>query len=322
MSMIKVEDLRKEYGKFVAVKGINFEVEEGEIFGFLGPNGAGKTTTINMLIGLARATSGRIFYLGKEYTKKIKSAQHFMGIVPDESNLYDEMNGFDNLSFCGALYGMGKKEREARAKELLQRFQLHETGRKPFKKYSRGMKRKLTIAAAIIHRPRLLFLDETTTGLDVVSAREIRQLILHLNQQGTTIFLTTHYIEEAQKLCNHVAFIVQGELVRYGTIAELMKEDENKRVVQITYQKGDLDINHKLKEAFPNYQVQLENNHTLKIYGKESLNLVPVMRFFEKLGIMVYEARVLGPSLEDVFVRETGVKIMEMGNGKGGGRRE
>lgn len=318
MRMIDVKDLTKKYGDFHAVNGIHFSIAKGEIFGLLGPNGAGKTTTINMLTGLSRVTKGAIFYLGEEYTNRIKAAQRLMGIVPDESNLYDELDGFENLCFCGALYGMEKKEREERAKQLLKDFKLDTTGKKPFKKYSRGMKRKLTIAAAIIHRPKVLFLDETTTGLDVVSAREIRNMILDLNQGGTTIFLTTHYIDEAEKLCHRLAFMVNGKIIRLGAVHELMTEEDQETVIEFTLNNGVMSILPEMQGIFSEHRMEAMSNGSLKIYAKESVNLTPFMGFFEEKGLSVFEAKVLRPSLEDVFVKVTGVKMMEMREEKGG----
>src|SRR5690554_6920378 len=221
--VIEVKNLSKNFGKFTAVHGISFSVAGGEIFGFLGPNGAGKTTTINMLTGLARPTAGKISICGQDGIKNIKRVQRFIGIVPDESNLYDELSGFENLVFCASLYGMGKKEREAKARELLARFGLADTGERPFKAYSKGMKRKLTIAAGIIHNPKILFLDEPTTGIDVESARQIRSLILDMKERGTTVFLTTHYIEEAERICDRIAFIVNGKIVKTGAVNQLME---------------------------------------------------------------------------------------------------
>jgi len=168
---IQVENLRKRFGEVEAVSDISFCVRRGELFGFLGPNGAGKTTTINMLIGLARPDSGRIRIGGIDCTARPSEAQHLIGVVPDESNLYPELSGFENLCFCGALYGMGKAERTARARQLLDDFSLSPAMNRKFGGYSKGMKRKLTIAAGIIHKPEILFLDEPTSGIDVASAR-------------------------------------------------------------------------------------------------------------------------------------------------------
>ena len=200
VSSIAAEGLAKRFGEVQAVADASFEVLQGELFGFLGPNGAGKTTTINMLTGLARTDAGKIRIAGIDCTGNPKAAQHLTGVVPDESNLYPELTGFDNLCFCAALYGMKKKEREGRARELLETFGLADEAHRKFAGYSRGMKRKLTIAAGIIHNPPILFLDEPTTGIDVASARQIRQLIAGLHRAGATIFLTTHYIEEAERL--------------------------------------------------------------------------------------------------------------------------
>lgn len=157
MEIISVTNLIKKYGEFQAVNGINFSVEQGEVFGFLGPNGAGKTSTINMMVGLSRPSGGRIMIDGIDAIKDIKKVQRMIGVVPDENNLYYEMDGFGNLCFCASLYGMHKAEREKRAGELLEQFNLTEAGKRPFKAYSKGMKRKLTIAAGIIHNPKIIF---------------------------------------------------------------------------------------------------------------------------------------------------------------------
>jgi ABC-2 type transport system ATP-binding protein len=157
MGMVCVSRLKKTYGSIPAVDDISFDIEKGEIFGFLGPNGAGKTSTLNMMIGLSRPTAGEITVDGIDVRRQTKKAQAIMGIVPDESNLYNEMDGFENLCFCAALYGMRKEERESKARQLLEQFRLKDAGKRPFKAYSKGMRRKLTIAAALIHSPKILF---------------------------------------------------------------------------------------------------------------------------------------------------------------------
>ncbi|MEW6171435.1 MAG: ABC transporter ATP-binding protein, partial [Candidatus Omnitrophota bacterium] len=219
--IIESVNLKKNFDDFTAVNSISFYVNKGEFFGFLGPNGAGKTTTINMLVGMAKITDGKILYKGEDLTKNIKKAQKLIGIVADESNLYDEMSGYDNLCFCGSLYGLSKKVREIKSAELLEIFGLSQAANKKFKAYSKGMKRKLTIAAAIIHEPEILFMDEPTTGIDVASVRQIRNMIKELHKNGTTIFLTTHYIEEAERLCERVAFINKGKIIKTDTVANL-----------------------------------------------------------------------------------------------------
>lgn len=325
MPILEVKNLSKTFGDFVAVDDLDFSLEKGEIFGLLGPNGAGKTTTINMLTGLARPTSGSIILSGVDCLKNGRKARQRIGIVPDESNLYEEMNGLDNLSFCASLYGMDKKTREKKGGELLKQFGLDDTGKKPFKAYSKGMKRKLTIAAGIIHDPQILFLDEPTTGIDVESARQIRQLILNLNAGGTTIFLTTHYIEEAERLCSRIGFMVSGKLIKQGTLGQLMAEAQQENVVQFTLENKPDHTVESLKAAllgtFPGYGIQITDEQTVRIRSSAKLDLLPLMRVFAENEVAVYEAKILRPSLEDVFVNITGVGLAKMKKEKEGKKK-
>lgn len=309
---VEVEGLEKKFGEIQAVDSISFRIQVGEVFGFLGPNGAGKTTTINMLTGLARPDTGEIRFFGRNYSGNVKKAQHLMGIVPDESNLWPELSGFENLGFCGALYGMDRRERETRARELLETFSLSDAANRRFGGYSRGMKRKLAIAAGIMHRPRILFLDEPTTGIDVASARQIRLLLAELNKEGTTLFLTTHYIEEAERLCGRIAFIVGGKIVRLDTLAELVKQVQGKRIVQLELGATVKELIEPLGAAFSDVEFEAVSGTVLRAYSESTLALAPLIRFFEDHGIDVTEARAIRPSLEEVFVRITGVAIDQM----------
>ncbi len=309
---IKATDLTKQFDDIIAVNNISFNIREGELFGFLGPNGAGKTTTINMLTGLARPDSGTIHIAGMDCSKNPKAAQHLTGVVPDESNLYPELTGFDNLCFCASLYGVSKKERRSRAGELLQAFDLEKAAHRKFAAYSKGMKRKLTIAAGIIHRPRILFLDEPTTGIDVASARQIRRLITALCNEGTTIFLTTHYIEEAERLCERIAFIVNGQIIRNDTVANLLQPVKDRKSLLITARNLSVKISAKLGEAFPEFEFRQESDDQLRIDSEKTPGIGPVVRFIEEQGAEVTEARQLKPSLEDIFVRITGIEADDM----------
>jgi ABC-2 type transport system ATP-binding protein len=211
--IIQASNLTKSYGDLLAVDHISFEVKKGEIFGFLGPNGAGKTTTIRMLTGLSQPTDGEAFVIGFNIRTEIVEAKRHVGVVPENSNLYDELSAIDNLVFMAQLYGVPRAQRKNRSEELLKVFGLYQRKDSPFRTFSRGMKRALTIAAALIHNPDILFLDEPTVGLDVVAARSLRNLIANLHQQKTTIFLTTHYLEEAELLCDRVAIIAKGKIL-------------------------------------------------------------------------------------------------------------
>ena len=322
-SAIKVEGLAKRFADVEAVTAVDFSVASGELFGFLGPNGAGKTTTINMLTGLARPDAGVIEIGGIDCTKHPRAAQHLIGVVPDESNLYPELSGFDNLCFCAALYGMSKAERQARAKELLAAFDLTKVAHRKFGGYSKGMKRRLTIAAGIIHKPPILFLDEPTTGIDVASARQLRQLIEDLHRQGTTIFLTTHYIEEAERLCDRIAFILSGRVVRVDTVANLVQPIREKQMMEITCTNVVNGTMGTLAKAFPNLDFTCPHPQSIRVEAVDPIRVGPLVRFLEERGMEVAEARKKQLSLEDVFVQITGIgaDMMRTEKEKSGGRQ-
>lgn len=320
---IDVTNVTRHFDEVEAVDGISFSVMQGELFGFLGPNGAGKTTTINMLTGLVRPNTGSIRIGGIDCTDNPKAAQHLVGVVPDESNLYPELTGFDNLCFCAALYGIGKKERQTRARDLLDYFNLVPAADRKFAGYSKGMKRKLTIAAGIIHRPPILFLDEPTTGIDVASARQLRQLISDLHRQGTTIFLTTHYIEEAEQLCDRVAFIVSGRIVQTDTVEHLVQPVREKHVVQITCLTLPAGIEERLSAEFSGFEFTVCGQDVVRVEGDGPVPVGPLVRFFEERKVEVTEAKRMRPSLEDVFVQITGIEVTMMRKEKekkGGGQ--
>jgi len=320
---IVVKALSKHFDEVEAVAGISFTVRRGELFGFLGPNGAGKTTTINMLTGLARPDSGTIRIAGIDCTGSPKAAQHLIGVVPDESNLYPELTGFENLCFCASLYGLGKTERQVRARKLLEAFGLTKAANRKFGGYSKGMKRKLTIAAGIIHKPEILFLDEPTTGLDLASARHLRQLITELHRAGTTIFLTTHYIEEAQRLCDRIAFIVSGRLVRIDTVEHLLQPLQGKHMMQLAFENLVNDMQAKLSQSFPDLEFTTLGPGLIRVEADKPIRVGALIRFLEEEGAEVSEARRIRPSLEEVFVRITGIEAEAMHKEKekpGGGR--
>ena len=305
---IRVENLYKRFGPVEAVAGISFGVRQGELFGFLGPNGAGKTTTINILTGLARPDAGTIRIGNIDCATNPRAAQHLIGVVPDESNLYPELTGFQNLCFCASLYGIAKEERRTRARELLAYFGLAEAAGRKFNGYSKGMKRKLTVAAGIIHQPEILFLDEPTTGIDVASARQLRQLIAALNRAGTTIFLTTHYIEEAERLCHRIAFIVSGRIVRIDAVANLLQPLKDRHRVQIACTGGDDGLQQGLNTAFPDLEFAFPSPGVIHVSAPGQVHVGPLVRFLEDQGAEVAEARRMQPSLEDIFVRITGIE--------------
>jgi len=307
-----VEELTKRFELVTAVDHISFAVGQGELFGFLGPNGAGKTTTINLLTGTAKPDGGRIRIGGLECTGHPKRTQHLIGIVPDESNLYPELTGFDNLCFCAALYGLRKNDRQERAAALLEMFDLTEAANRKFGTYSKGMKRKLTIAAGIIHQPPVLFLDEPTTGIDVNSARQIRQLISDFHRSGTTIFLTTHYIEEAERLCQRISFIVKGRIVRTDTVSNLLQPMQERHIMVFSASSQNTIPIRALSAAFPQFSFHDLPDRRMRVESREAIFVGPLIRFLEDRGVEVTEARLQLPSLEDVFVQITGIEAKDM----------
>ncbi len=313
---IEAVDLKKNFGEVAAVAGVSFAVDQGELFGLLGPNGAGKSTTINMLIGLARPGAGSIRIGGVDCSKNPKAAQHLIGVVPDDSNLYPELSGYDNLCFCGALYGMDKAARRKRAGDLLELFGLAPAGRRKFGGYSKGMKRRLTIAAGIMHSPGILFLDEPTTGIDVESARHIRALLAELHAAGTTILLTTHYIEEAERLCGRVAFLVTGRVVAVDTVERLVAPLSGRHAVRVVCAGEVSGYVAGLAAAYPDCLFTLAGTDAIRVECGFPVRVGAVVRSLEEAGAEVLEARRLRPSLEDVFVRLTGIKAEALGREK------
>src|SRR4030066_882680 len=231
--IIQVKDLTKFYGNTFAVDHLSFDVKEGEVFGFLGPNGAGKTTTIRMMVGLTQPSSGTALINGHDILKEPVEVKKTIGLVPETSNLYGELTSLENLIYQAELYGVPKKERRSRSLQLLEEFGLKEHQDKPFQKLSRGLKRRLTIAAALIHHPKILFLDEPTTGLDVMSARGLRKLIGDLKKKGVTLFLTTHYIPEAESLCDRIAIIVKGKIRVMDTPENIRSQTKEIKILEV-----------------------------------------------------------------------------------------
>jgi ABC-2 type transport system ATP-binding protein len=221
MGFVEVRDLGKRYGSITAVDGVSFDIHKGEVFSLLGPNGAGKSTTIGMLSALVPPTSGDARIGGLSVRERSTALRRLFGIVPQEIALYEEMSGRDNLLFWGRLYGMRGKALSVRVDEILDRVGLAERARSRLGTYSGGMKRRLNIAAGLVHGPRLLFMDEPTVGIDPQSRRAVLDLILDLKKEGTTILYTTHYMAEAEELSDRVGIIDHGRLLAVGTCREL-----------------------------------------------------------------------------------------------------
>src|SRR5258705_4225172 len=222
-SAVETFSLSKQFGSFVAVDHINLKVESGSFFGFLGPNGAGKSTTIKMLTGLLAPTSGRLLVLGVNISEQPMEVKRRIGVVPEDLNLFERLTGAEMLSFTGRMYGLSREEIALRSRELLELMDLQDDPRKLIIEYSHGMKKKLSLACALIHRPEILFLDEPFEGVDAIASRTLKDLLSRLTARGLTVFLTSHVLEIVQRLCTDIAIISQGKLLAAGSLNELRK---------------------------------------------------------------------------------------------------
>jgi len=306
---IEVHDLTKYYGDHLAVDHISFDVRQGEIYGFLGPNGAGKSTTQRMLTTLLEPTSGQILIHEHDLARDAYPAKRIMGLVPEESNIYTELTAWDNLIFTAQLYRVPVNQRTARASELLETFGLWENRAVKVENYSKGMRRRLSIAMAIIHQPSLLFLDEPVPGLDAQSARAIREMIRQLNADGTTVFLTTHDIEEANQLCNRVAILNHGKIAAIDTPERLKATFRRVQSVEVA-----LDPEGQMQKdalgALSGVTQLIKAGDKWRLYTEDPSSLVPqIVHYAEENNLRVLHLNTLGPSLEDVFLEITGQEI-------------
>ena len=326
LSAIEVRGLTKRYGKLLAVDSIDFNVGQGEIFGFLGPNGAGKTTTVMMLTTFLEPTAGTIRIHGYDVSRESLSARAFMGIVPEESNIYTELTAEDNLLFTGKIYRMPRRERNRRAGELLEIFGLADKARVKVQEFSRGMRRRLTVAMALMHSPKLLFLDEPIAGLDVQSARYIKTLVRDLNTSGVTVFLTTHQIEVANELCHRVAIIDHGRIATIGTPDELKASIESVQTVAVSFDASEDDSIPSLA-GLPGVNHEVRSGNGRRLYTDSPADVIPaVVNFSREHGLRIISLNTLGPSLEDVFLKITGQEVGTIlapskAEGKRGGKR-
>ena len=335
---IEVSNLTKYYGDLLAVDHINFEVHQGEVFGFLGPNGAGKTTTQRMLTTLLEPTEGRIIINGHDLAHDAYPVKRQMGLVPEESNVYTELTAWDNLMFTARLYRVPRAERVTRARELLETFGLWEKRDVKVEDFSKGMRRRLSIAMAIIHRPTLLFLDEPTPGLDAQSVRAIRGLIRQLNAEGTTVFLTTHQIEEASQLCDRVAIINHGRIAAIDTPERLKRAFQRVQSVEVALE-PDGPETQRVSEtlgaslaALPGVTTSVKMGDKWRLYTENPSALLPqVIDYARSHRLRIVSLNTLGPSLEDVFLEITGQQVgtvrheTKVGSGRrgeGGPRRK
>jgi ABC-2 type transport system ATP-binding protein len=302
---IVVEDLTKHFGEFVAVDHVNFSVNPGEIFGWLGPNGAGKTTTIRMLLGLITPTSGKMSVLGFDPAKQTKAMQAQVGYMSQQFTLYNELTARENIRFYGQVYGLSSSELEQRQDELLRMAGLQDRANTLTGSLSGGWKQRLALGCAIVHRPRVVFLDEPTAGVDPISRREFWELIYNMAKQGVAVLVTTHYMDEAE-LCQRVGFISQGRLAAMDSPARLKQTQMRGRVLEISSPSPDRVMS-ALKAVQSNGQIPLDE---VALYGAQIHAVIPadekyreaVRQILDAENIPVTSLVWIEPTLEDVFI--------------------
>jgi ABC-2 type transport system ATP-binding protein len=302
---ISVTNLTKRFGDFTAVNGINFEVKRGEIFGFLGPNGSGKTTTIRMMLGLMTPTSGAVEVLGMKVDGDTRNIRPRVGYMSQRFSLYNDLTVLQNLNFYGAAYGLSNSDLHTRIKDALSMAGLEGRENNKTKDLSGGWRQRLALSAAILHRPEVLFLDEPTAGVDPLSRRAFWDLLYQLISEGITVFVTTHYMDEAEH-CHRLAFIQYGNIIAYGTEEEIKKEMMRGQVLELepSDAPGAVKV---LRAAQQSRKILLEE---VELYGALVHVVAPNIKQFqpaikselEQAGIYAEQMSVIEPSLEDVFI--------------------
>ncbi len=306
---VKAENLEKVYrGGVKALRGVSFCIKHGEIYGLLGPNGAGKTTTVKILSTLIKPTSGDAKILGYSVVRESQKVRRVIGIVPQDLTSDDEMTGFENVYIQARLYGLSREKAREKTLEVLEFMGLKDAAFRKAGTYSGGMRKRLEIAMSLVHEPKILFLDEPTLGLDVQSRRHLWDLVLELKKRGTTILLTTHYMEEAESLSDRVAIIDHGKIIAEGTPDELKARVGGDRIYIRPVDPAELDtICSKLSSR--GYDCRIVEGLVVVKVGRAEEHIIGIAKLLE--GHRIAEFRISKPNLEDVFLELTGRRLRE-----------
>ena len=310
MSLLQTNQLVKRFGDLVAVGGVSFEVNEGEIYGLLGPNGAGKTTTISMACGLLKPDGGDIHVDERNFWSDPVAARRIMGVVPQEIALYEELSGRENLEFWGRVSGLSPTDASSRAGELLEALNLVDRGNDAVKKYSGGMKRRINLGSALMHRPRLLLLDEPTVGIDPQARNAILDFIRGLVADGVSILYTTHYLEEAESLCHRIGIIDHGKVLAEGSLAQLRHSLGDTHLYIIEGKFADAD-----PATWPGFtdkfKIVQHADGQLVVSAQDHRDPSADLKELLALPVAVENVTFKRPSLNDVFLSLTGRELRE-----------
>lgn len=303
---IQVKNLHKDFGEVYAVQGIEFEIQRGEIFSLLGPNGAGKSTTISMISGLLKPDQGEIVVTGYDVEKESMQTKAAIGVVPQEIALYDDLSARENLTFWGKMYGLRGDPLKKRVNEILEVVGLTDRQKGRVSKYSGGMKRRLNIGIALLHKPDVVIMDEPTVGIDPQSRRNILDSVMELNQRGMTVFYTTHYMEEAQELSDHIAIMDHGKIIASGTHNELVKIVGELDRIELTINTESVNVIEAWQSIAGVQQVTAENGHITLLADDSNIVLPEIFEAAAKADSRITSVDIQEPNLEAVFLHLTG----------------
>jgi ABC-2 type transport system ATP-binding protein len=308
--MLTVERLSRSFGAIRAVEAVSFEVRPGEIYGLLGPNGAGKTTTISMISGLLKPDAGEVSVAGVAFWSNPQQAKRIMGVVPQELAIYEELSGRENLEFWGRMAGLSSRDARTRTVELLAALTLTDRAKDAVKTYSGGMKRRINLGCALLHRPKLLLLDEPTVGIDPQARLNILEFIRNLRASGTAILYTTHYLEEAESLCQRIGIIDHGRLLAEGTLAELQERLGGDRLFAL-----EADFRNSSPEVWDSFhqrfRVIQKSDKQLVVAAIGARDPADCLKELLSLPVQVENVTLKRPSLNDVFLQLTGRELRE-----------
>lgn len=308
--MLVVTELHKKYGSFVAVDSVSFRINDGEVYGLLGPNGAGKSSTIKVLSCLAKPDGGHVQIDGLDIVAQQAQVKTRIGIVPQDIALYDDFSARENLLFFGRLYGMHGADLRQRADELLEAVGLLERGKDHVGSFSGGMKRRINIAAGLMHRPKMVYLDEPTVGIDPQSRRLILDLVKRLNTEGLTVLFTTHYMEEAEELCHRIGIIDFGKIIAEGTIPELRAVAGEVSPIEIELR--DIPSPQQLEALQPIVESLTVDGNRLSLLCRDSKTALPaILQSLAQTGARVHHLELDEPDLETVFLKLTGRRLRD-----------
>jgi len=310
MALLKIDGLRKRFGETTAVDGVSFEVNPGEFYGLLGPNGAGKTTTISLTCGLLRPDAGDVMVGGRNFWSEPKESRRLMGVVPQDLALYEELTGKENLEFWGKIAGLSSSDAKTRAAELLESLSLVDRANDAVSKYSGGMKRRINLGCALMHRPKLLLLDEPTVGIDPQARMNILDFIRDRVNEGVGILYTTHYLEEAESLCDRIGIIDHGKILAEGTLDELRNQIGHDQLFVIEGAFEGLDYSQwpRFLDAF---RIIQSSDGQIVVAASEKRDPADCLKQLLSLPVHLENVTLKRPSLNDAFLTLTGRDLRE-----------